>query len=219
MRMLLSILLFVITLAQPSVADDQPIVKVGYAKCAHCMPLALLPDYAEGVKIDAIGFATASDALTALVSKSIDVAQITYPAIATALDRGFDVVAISGHVNGGSQMLISNSIDLKPDDWPGLLKLIAADKAQGKPLRVAASRGSAQDLHLRGALTKHGVNVNKDVEFVNIPNPGDHLQAMRRGEADLICTVEPFATDIRPNFRTALQNITVEQGSRGLVPI
>ncbi len=49
---------------------------------------------------------------------------------------------------------------------------------------------------MRGAFAKQGIDINKDVQFVNIPNPSDHLQALRRGEVELICTVEPFATQI-----------------------
>ena len=89
----------------PAAAQTEPTIKLGYAKCAHCTPLALVPQYAKGVKVEAIGFNTGNDVLTALVSKSIDVGQVTYLHYAVALDKGFDVVAISGQVNGGSAML------------------------------------------------------------------------------------------------------------------
>jgi ABC-type nitrate/sulfonate/bicarbonate transport system substrate-binding protein len=134
--------------------------------------------------------------LTALISKSIDVGQITYLHYATALDKGFDVVAISGQVNGGSQIVLSNDLPVEANDWAGLKRLIAERKAAGKPLKVAASRGNAQDIHMRGAFAKQGIAIGKDVEFVNIPNPSDHAPALRRGEVDLICSVEPFATQI-----------------------
>ncbi|QHJ00506.1 ABC transporter substrate-binding protein [Xylophilus rhododendri] len=172
-------------------------IKLGYAKCAHCTPLALTPEHATGIKLEAIGFNTGNDVLTALLSKSIDVAQVTYLHYATALDKGFDLVAISGQVNGGSQILVGNDLPLAENDWDGLKKLIAKYKAEGKPFRVAASRGNAQDIHMRGAFAKHGIDVNKDVQFINIPNPSDHVQALRRGEVELICSVDPFATQIR----------------------
>jgi hypothetical protein len=82
---------------------DESRIKLGYAKCAQCTPVALTPENATGVKIDAIGFNTGNDVLTALVSRSIDVAQVTYLHYAMALDRGFDVVAISGQISGGQQ--------------------------------------------------------------------------------------------------------------------
>ncbi|MEA2795643.1 MAG: hypothetical protein QOI87_3023 [Bradyrhizobium sp.] len=180
----------------PAAAQAEPTIKLGYAKCAHCTPLALLPQYAKGVKVEAIGFNTGNDVLTALVSKSIDVGQVTYLHYAVALDKGFDVVAISGQVNGGSAMLVTNDLPVTPEDWGSLKKVIAEYKAAGKTFRVAASRGNAQDIHMRGAFAKQGIDVNKDVQFINIPNPSDHLQALRRGEIELICTVEPFGTQI-----------------------
>src|ERR1700709_1853844 len=89
---------------------QQDTIKLGYAKCAHCTPMSLTPQYATGVKIEAVGFNTGNDVLTALVSKSIDVAQVTYLHYATALDKGFDIVAISGQISGGSQMVIGNDL-------------------------------------------------------------------------------------------------------------
>jgi ABC-type nitrate/sulfonate/bicarbonate transport system substrate-binding protein len=178
-------------------ADEAKPIKLGYAKCAHCTPLSLTPQNANGVKLEALAFNTGNDVLTALLSKSIDVAQVTYLHYATALDKGFDVVAISGQINGGSQILLGNDVPVQAGDWDGLKKLIAQYKADGKPFRVAASRGNAQDIHMRGAFLKHGIDINKDVQFINIPNPSDHVQALRRGEVELITSVEPFATQIR----------------------
>ncbi|MFC5519938.1 ABC transporter substrate-binding protein [Polaromonas jejuensis] len=178
-------------------AQETPSIKLGYAKCAHCTPLSLTPQHAANVKLEAIGFNTGNDVLTALLAKSIDVAQVTYLHYASALDKGFDLIAISGQVNGGSQMLVANDLPIKENDWASLKKVIADYKAAGKPFRVAASRGNAQDIHMRGAFAKQGIDVNRDVQFINIPNPSDHVQALRRGEVELICSVDPFATQIR----------------------
>ncbi|MEH3086573.1 MAG: ABC transporter substrate-binding protein [Xylophilus ampelinus] len=183
----------------PLASQAQDAIRLGYAKCAHCTPLSLTPQSADPakVKLEASAFNTGNDVLTALLSKSIDVAQVTYLHYATALDKGFDVVAVSGQINGGSQILVGNEVPVAENDWAGLKKVIADYKAQGKPFRVAASRGNAQDIHMRGAFAKQGIDVAKDVQFVNIPNPSDHVQALRRGEVELICSVDPFATQIR----------------------
>jgi ABC-type nitrate/sulfonate/bicarbonate transport system substrate-binding protein len=173
-----------------------PTISLGFAKCAHCTAMALTPDFAKGVDIKATPFTTGTDVLTALVTKNIDVAQVTYLHYVIALDKGFDVVAISGQVSGGSALVVGNDLPVTPNDWTSLKKAVADYKAAGKPFRVAASRGNAQDIHMRGAFAKQGIDINKDVTFVNIPNPSDHLQALRRGEVELICTVEPFATQI-----------------------
>ena len=172
-------------------------VKMAYAKCAHCLSMAMVPGLAKGVDIEAINFTSGNDALTALVSKSVDIAQVTYLHFVTGLDKGMDLVAVSGQVNGGSELLVGKDTALAPNDWAGLKKMIADYKAQGKPFRIAASRGNAQDLHMRGELLKNGINPNRDVQFVNIPNPSDHAAALQRGEIELIGTVEPFASQIR----------------------
>ncbi|MFD0666998.1 ABC transporter substrate-binding protein [Ramlibacter sp. MAHUQ-53] len=197
MKKLVALLALASAALMPLATSAQEPVKLAFPKCAHCVPLSLVPEYAQGVKVEAIPFNTGNDAMTALLSKSVDVAQVTYLHYATALDKGFEMVAISGQINGGSQIVVGNDLPLAENDWAGLKKLIADYKAQGKPFRVAASRGNAQDIHMRGAFLKHGIDVNKDVQFVNIPNPSDHLQALRRGEIELVCTVEPFATQIR----------------------
>ncbi|WP_231394262.1 ABC transporter substrate-binding protein [Pseudacidovorax intermedius] len=199
MRQFIAPLLVAAAALLPLAGQAQDAIKLGYAKCAHCTPLALTPQNADAskVKLEATGFNTGNDVLTALLSKSIDVAQVTYLHYATALDKGFDVVAISGQINGGSQILVGNDVPVAENDWAGLKKVIADYKAQGKPFRVAASRGNAQDIHMRGAFAKQGIDINKDVQFINIPNPSDHVQALRRGEVELICSVDPFATQIR----------------------
>jgi ABC-type nitrate/sulfonate/bicarbonate transport system substrate-binding protein len=173
------------------------LVKVGYAKCAHCLPMALTPGLAKGVTIEVTGFNTGNDVLTALVSKSIDVAQVTYLHYVTALDKGFDVVAISGQVSGGSECVSAPALNLPKGDWAAFKGLVEKAKNVGALLKVAASRGAAQDVQMRGAFAKQGIDVNKDLQFVNIPNPSDHIAAMRRGEIDMTCVTEPFASQIR----------------------
>ena len=161
-------------------AAETPKIKLGFAKCAHCLPMSLTPGLAKGVEIEATGFNSGNDVLTALVSKSIDVAQVTYLHYVTALDKGFDVVAVSGQINGGSECISSNKLALPGEDWAAFKAVVPKAKAGGQPLKVAASRGNAQDIHMRGAFLKQGVDPNKDVQFVNIPNPADHFAALQR---------------------------------------
>jgi ABC-type nitrate/sulfonate/bicarbonate transport system substrate-binding protein len=122
---------------------------------------------------------------------------VTYLHYVTALDKGFDVVAVSGQINGGSECISSNKLALAGEDWAAFKAVVAKAKAGGQPLKVAASRGNAQDIHMRGAFLKQGVDPNKDIQFVNIPNPADHFAALQREEIDMVCSVEPFASQIR----------------------
>ena len=57
MTKLLTLLALLLAIAAPARADETPI-RLGYAKCAHCMPLSLAPKYGGDVKIEAIAFNT-----------------------------------------------------------------------------------------------------------------------------------------------------------------
>jgi ABC-type nitrate/sulfonate/bicarbonate transport system substrate-binding protein len=174
-------------------------MKIGYASSANSLPVALTPENAKNVNLEAVKFTNGTDVLTALVSKSIDFGQVTYLTYITALDKGFDVVAISGEVNGGSELILAPGIDVKADDWEGLKAVIADYKKQNKPFVVGNSRGTAQDIELRGELVQHGIDPVKDVQIINIPNQADHAAALKRGEVQMLSTVEPFASQMRLN--------------------
>lgn len=200
MRRLLGSTLFALGLlaAAPLGANAAtPTVDFGLAKCAHCVPLVLLPDYAKGVTIKPTVFTNGNDVLTALLSGSIQVAQVTYVAYITALDRGFHVVAVAGQIGGGSQLVLRPQLGIKPGDWTALKAAIAKAKAAGRPFTIAASRGSPQDLDMRGELARHGIEVGGTVQFVNISDPATERTALADGGADMICAVDPFATEIR----------------------
>lgn len=204
------VLMIVIALAlsacsgQPATSEGENLgsgqavsLKLGFAKCAHCLPMSLTPDFAENVQLEPVNFANGNDVLTALVSKSIDIAQVTYMHYITALDKGFDVIAISGQVNGGTEMLSAPGLGLKAGDWEGLKSQIQAYKDKNASFRIGVSRGSPQDIQLRGELKLHGIDPVKDVQIVNISNPSDHAATLKRGEVEMLSTVEPFASQIR----------------------
>ena len=200
MRRLLLPLLLALGLAAGAArgaAAALPTVDFGLAKCAHCVPLVLLPDYAKGVVIKPTVFTNGNDVLTALLSGSIQVAQVTYVAYITAIDRGFHVVAVAGQIGGGSQIVLPPGLHIAAGDWAALKAAIARNKAAGTHFTIAASRGSPQDLDMRGMLAKHGIKVGGTVRFVNISDPATERTALADGAADMICAVDPFATEIR----------------------
>ncbi len=180
-------------------SKPSPILKMGYAKSVMSYPMTLLPETTENLNVELSSFSSGNDVLTALVSKSIDVAQITYLHYITAMGKDLDIVPISGQVNGGTDILVEKSLGLEADDWDGLKKVIAEYKEQKKPFRVAASRGSAQDIQMRGEFLLHGIDPAKDIEIVNIPNFVDHIAAIERGEVEMVTTVEPVASQAKLN--------------------
>ena len=188
-RIAFALMMLLVPYALPAMAQQKPTIKFGYAKCAHCTPIALTPEYAPDAKIEAIAFNTGNDVLAALVSKSIDVAQITYQHYAIALDKGFDVVAISGQINGGSQMVLANDVPVKPNDWDALKALI--HEGQGGRQAVQAWRpaaGNAQDLHMRGEFKPPMASTStRTSNSSTSPIRRIMRRALRRGEVDLIC--------------------------------
>lgn len=175
-------------------SEEKPTVQFGYATSIMSYPMTLLPEYTEEVDVALTSFTSGNDVMTALVSKNLDVAQITYLHYIRAMESGFDIVAISGQVNGGTEVLIKNDLDLAVDDWDGLKKVIEEYKANGQLFRLATSRGSAQDIQIRAELQKNGINTKEDLEIINISNTTDHVTALERGEVEMVSTVEPVGT-------------------------
>ncbi|MDF2652230.1 MAG: transporter [Paenibacillus sp.] len=175
-------------------SKPSPILKMGYAKSVMSYPMTLLPETTKNLNLELSSFSSGNDVLTALVSKSIDAAQITYLHYITAMGKDLDIVPISGQVNGGTDILVQKSLELKEDDWEGLKKVIDDFKKQKKPFRVAASRGSAQDIQMRGEFLLHGIDPLKDIQIINIPNVTDHVSAIEKGEVEMATTVEPVAS-------------------------
>ena len=73
--------------ASPAHAQGaKPKIKLGFAKCAHCLSMAMVPQLTDKIEIEAINFNSGNDVLTALVSKSLDIAQVR-----SAVRRGGEV--------------------------------------------------------------------------------------------------------------------------------
>ncbi|MSO38371.1 MAG: hypothetical protein EXQ69_09015 [Acidimicrobiia bacterium] len=142
-----------------------------------------------GLKIESVNFNTAVDISTAMISGQIDVGLLTPIHLIRAVDTKVDFVQIAGNARGNTGIVAARKLGLKQDDWDGLKQLIK----QRKP-RVASSRGSINELLAIAEFAKNGINVNRDLDFVNIANFGQHPQALRSGEFDMIVTLEPLVS-------------------------
>jgi ABC-type nitrate/sulfonate/bicarbonate transport system substrate-binding protein len=49
---------------------------------------------------------------------------------------------------------------------------------------------------MRGEFSKHGIDVNSDLSYISIPTYSDHVQALARDQADIVCTTEPYGSQI-----------------------
>lgn len=158
--------------------------------------MALLPEQIDKkYKTSFQSFQTLQAVSTSISSGRLDVAQVDYTGLVSFLSKGLPVVAISGQVNGGSDMLARKGLDLTPDDWNSLKTLVAKDKAAGTKLKVGTEFGTVQDIETRLQLPKLGIDPNTDVEMVNTPSQGMGA-ALSNGSVDVATVVQPFAASV-----------------------
>ena len=184
-----------------STASSQPVapqtstpisVTVGSPSCAPCLAMSLLGNVDPHLQVTYQQFANATDATTAVAAGKVDVAQIVYTGLVSAVSTGLPIVAISGEVNGASDFIVGPNIKIKPNDWSALRKLIFADKKAGHLFTIASFFGTVQDIEIRLELPLYGINPNTDVNIVNVPYPAMSA-ALQSGAADAAAGVEPFA--------------------------
>ena len=180
--------------SSPSGAGPDKTITVASPQCAHCLAMSLLPDQIEGYTVKYETFSKLSDLEAGLASGRIDVGQIDYTGLVAVISHDLPIVAISGQVNGGSDLLVSPTLEVEAGDWDQFKSLVASRKAQGKPLTIGSQFGSVQDIELRLQLPAKGIDV-ADLSLVNTTYEG-MAQALNSGSVDAVASVQPFAAAI-----------------------
>lgn len=176
--------------------SDTSTISIGAPACAHCLAMALLPGQLDKkYKTSFQSFQTLQAVSTSISSGRLDVAQVDYTGLVSFLSKGLPIIAISGQVNGGSDMLARKGLGLTPGDWNSLKSLVAKDKAAGHKLKVGTEFGTVQDIETRLQLPKLGIDPAADVDMVNTPSQGMGA-ALSNGSVDLATVVQPFAASI-----------------------
>lgn len=165
-------------------------IRLGWVKSTANLLAVVAPQIApkHGLEIESVNFNTAQDILTAMISGQIDIGLLTPIHLIRAIDTKIDVVQISGNTRGNTGIVASKSLGLAENDWVKLKEL-----TKTKKLKVASSRGSINEMLSLAVFAMNGIDPNKDIELINIANFGQHPQALRSGEFDLIITLEPLA--------------------------
>lgn len=171
-------------------SDKKPLV-LGGLQGTNCIAFSLIDKFMPGYEVEYRQFNTVADITTATIRGEIHAAQIIYTALVSLASNNVPITAMSGQVNGGSDIVIRNDIDLKVDDWVAFKAMAADMKKKGKPFKLGSFFGSVQDIELRLQLLKYGVDPLKDVDILNIPYPGMD-QALYRGDVDAVVPVQPF---------------------------
>lgn len=192
MRALLGSALAVVLLAtsgcgggSASAGDGPVTVRVGYLKVIQWTHLADLTAHVDPakVKIELKEFKTSNEVLVALTAGSVDIGDIGYNHMASALERGQkDLEFIAGLSSKGSALIQRKGAGIT--SWATL---------RGR--KIGGSRGSTQYTQLATGLKANGMDVNKDVQFVNLNSSTDMNIALKNGDVDAIMQWEPGASN------------------------
>lgn len=159
--------------AAAGAAPEKPRLTVGLAGHTKTyLPLYLARDHtarAEGLELELVAFAGGSQAATALVSGSVDVALASLDTLISATGRGQRVRAFYGGFNHADfEWLAAPGIT----SWEGL---------RGRTLAVSAP-GSLTDFLTRHVLRQRGLE--QEVNLVATGSPSVRWQALRAGRVD-----------------------------------
>jgi len=183
---------------ESSQAQSKPVgqITLGWVKSTANLMAFISPEISEkhGLKIESVNFNTAVDISTAMINGQIDVGLLTPIHLIRAVDTKVDFVQIAGNTRGNTGIVIAKKYGLSLNDWDGLKKLIQEKKLQHEKLRVASSRGSINDLLAIGEFAKHGIEFDKNFDWVNVANFADMPQGLRSGQFDMIVELEPLVS-------------------------
>ena len=152
-------------------------------------PVSLQTATPYGLTIESSNFNTAQDILTAMIAGQIDIGLLTPIHLIRSIDLNLDYVQIAGNARGGTGIIAAKSLNMGKDDWAAFKKLAATRK-----VKIVSSRGSVNEALAIAEMQKNGVDLARDVDLMNIANFGEHLQALRSGDFDMIVTLEPVAS-------------------------
>ena len=142
------------------------------------------PDF----KLELLDFKSSSDTLVSMTNGSIEFGAVGYNVLADSLTQGnVPVQYIAGASSKSAIFLARKGAGIQ--SWADL---------RGK--KVGAVRGSAEYVHLRGALEAHGgLSLEKDTNFTSFNNGTDAILALQRGDIDATVSYEPVASEAVTN--------------------
>lgn len=134
------------------------------------------------VKLEIMEFKTTNDQLFALQSGSLDFSVMGYNQLASALVQGpMDVTVVMGLSNAPTRLVARKGLTI--NDWADL---------KGK--KIGGARGSTQYMQVAIALKKHGIDINKDAQFVQFSGASDMIVGLQKNAVDAVMIWEPQAS-------------------------
>jgi NitT/TauT family transport system substrate-binding protein len=142
----------------------------------------------RGLDVTLIEFRTGNEAIAAHRGGSVDII-LSIPGTAmTAVERGFDLVAVSQNEVAKAKGPDSGSVQvLKDSPYQSLTDLV------GKKIAVSALH-SQKTVAMQTLFKRAGVDLNK-LQLVEIPFPSQ-VDALKSKQVDAINTVDPYTTQV-----------------------
>jgi NitT/TauT family transport system substrate-binding protein len=152
-----------------------PKVKIGTVPMAYTLHFDFLPTFAkeEGIDVEVIDFKSSSDENQAIAAGSLEGGNVGALGTNVLFTKGVPVVIVSGTVRGGSDFVVSKTIQ-------------SVQELQGK--KIGATKGSTSEILAKYQLKKMGISAT----WINLP----HAQlaiALAQKDVDAIAAGEPWA--------------------------
>ncbi|MBU1275753.1 MAG: NrtA/SsuA/CpmA family ABC transporter substrate-binding protein [Proteobacteria bacterium] len=173
-------LIGVLLLAAGRPALAQSPWRVGTWKTAQTIQPFFYQQFLPGQKLEVFPFTNPADQKMALLAGSLDMCGTTLAHAIHSASRGEPVVVVAALCNKCSALVVQKDSPIQS------IKDLAGKKIGYVP-------GTMHEILLREALTKNGINPNKDVKLVRV-DFFDMGLALARGSIDAFLSGEPFPT-------------------------
>jgi len=145
----------------------------------------------HGLDVKLVEFRTGNEAIAALQGGSVDIALAIPGTAMTAIERGFDLIAIGQNEIAHAKAPDSGSVQVLKDSPIKSL----ADLA-GKKVGVS-SLHSQNTVGVQKLISDAGVDLKK-VQFIELPFPS-HADTLKSKQIDAVATVDPYTTQLQAN--------------------
>jgi sulfonate transport system substrate-binding protein len=171
------------TTPDPAAKVESVNVRMSWGKVFQQTHWADIGQYLDAsVKLEIMDFKTTNDQVFALQAGALDFSVMGYNQLASALVQApLDVTFVTGLSNAPTRLISKK--DLVINDWSDL---------KGK--KIGGARGSTQYMQIAIAMKKHGIDVAKDIDFVQFKGAPEMLIGLQQGAVDAIMIWEPQAS-------------------------
>lgn len=179
MKRIFTALLTTLVMAYTAIAADLPKLRVGYVpEPAHGLYyVAKEKGYfkQEGVDVELYQFGSAAEGMAAVNAKKLDVGTFGTTAPLLFISKGADLTIFGGMMIGGQ------AIVTRPER---LAELSGKDLRVYKGKKIGLVKLSTGDVVFRGALKKAGIDIKKDLTYVEFGSPTAVVEAVKKGMVD-----------------------------------